>query len=85
VLSVLFGDECAVRLGLATQYDDTAGDHPGIGTRVQADDGHFVGVTRPSSCGDTVLDPGEECDDGNHVNGACCAANCGGTPVRCRW
>jgi uncharacterized repeat protein (TIGR01451 family) len=27
-------------------------------------------------CGDGVLDPGEECDDGNNVDGDGCSANC---------
>ncbi|MCC6765942.1 MAG: hypothetical protein IT293_14890 [Deltaproteobacteria bacterium] len=30
----------------------------------------------PGVCGDGVLAPGEHCDDGNNVNGDCCAANC---------
>jgi cysteine-rich repeat protein len=76
VLSLLFGDECAVRLGLPTDYTDTAGKYPGVGSRVQADDGHFVSVTLTSLCGNTVPNPGEECDDGNNANGDCCAANC---------
>ena len=29
-----------------------------------------------SICGDGILDDGEECDDGNNVNGDGCAANC---------
>ena len=28
------------------------------------------------SCGDGVLDPGEECDDGNNDDGDGCAADC---------
>jgi cysteine-rich repeat protein len=27
-------------------------------------------------CGDGILDPGEECDDGNTMDGDCCDANC---------
>lgn len=27
-------------------------------------------------CGDGILDPGEECDDGNNINGDGCDANC---------
>lgn len=76
VLGLLFGDECAVRLGIPTAYTDTAGDYPGAGSRAQSDDGHFVSVTLTSLCGNTVLNPGEECDDGNNANGDCCAANC---------
>jgi len=27
-------------------------------------------------CGDTILDPGEDCDDGNTTNGDCCNSSC---------
>src|SRR5438874_1917498 len=27
-------------------------------------------------CGNGVIDPGEDCDDGNQVNGDCCSSNC---------
>src|SRR5439155_25133889 len=27
-------------------------------------------------CGNGVLEPGEQCDDGNTVNGDCCSATC---------
>ena len=27
-------------------------------------------------CGDTVIDVGEQCDDGNTVNGDCCSSSC---------
>lgn len=29
-----------------------------------------------AACGDGVLDPGEQCDDGNVVGGDCCSATC---------
>jgi len=32
-------------------------------------------------CGDGILDPGEECDDGNNVNGDGCDENCRIEPV----
>jgi len=35
----------------------------------------------PSICGDGSLDPGEECDDANAVDGDCCSANCKLDPV----
>lgn len=31
---------------------------------------------RPPTCGDRVVDPGEECDDGNERNDDACLANC---------
>jgi cysteine-rich repeat protein len=33
-------------------------------------------VTRPTVCGDGCQDPGEECDDGNTVNGDGCSSTC---------
>lgn len=30
----------------------------------------------PPACGNGVLDPGEQCDDGNNVSGDTCSANC---------
>src|SRR5262249_54074864 len=30
----------------------------------------------PTHCGDGHLDPGEDCDDGNLVDGDCCSAAC---------
>jgi len=30
----------------------------------------------PSLCGDGNLDPGEECDDGDNIDGDCCSASC---------
>lgn len=33
-------------------------------------------VLRVPSCGDTVLDGGEQCDDGNNSNGDCCDSTC---------
>jgi cysteine-rich repeat protein len=34
------------------------------------------GLCAPAACGDTHLDPGEECDDGNAENGDGCESNC---------
>jgi hypothetical protein len=76
------GDECAVRLGLTTSYDgETASDYPGVGGRVQANDGHFVSITLVSLCGNGVVDGsrGEQCDLGGIFNGtpgACCSTSC---------
>src|SRR2546427_275759 len=33
-------------------------------------------ATYRSRCGDGTLDPGEQCDDGNNLNGDCCSASC---------
>jgi hypothetical protein len=75
------GDECAVRLGLpATFGGQTAGQYPGVGGRVQANDGHFVTITYVSLCGNGTVDAarGEQCDLGalNGAPGSCCTANC---------
>ncbi len=44
---------------------------------------HDVGLTRDvlidlgwSGCGDGVIDPGEQCDDGNTLDGDCCSSSC---------
>jgi hypothetical protein len=72
IVVVQGGDECAVRLGLPTEYtSDTAGDYPGVGGRPQGADGHFVTVTLSSLCGNAMVDAGEQCDDGNTANGDC--------------
>lgn len=75
------GDECAVRGGLAIDYGgETAGDYPGAGSRVQANDGHFVTVTLVNLCGNGTVDTsvGEQCDQGaaNGTSGSCCTSTC---------
>ncbi|MFN2377510.1 MAG: M12 family metallo-peptidase [Candidatus Binatia bacterium] len=35
-----------------------------------------IGEAIPAGCGDGVLDPGEQCDDGNNRGGDCCRLNC---------
>ncbi len=79
--SLTGGDECAVRLGLPISYGgETAGDYPGSGGRVQANDGHFVSITLISLCGDGSVDGGrgEQCDEGlNNGSGtSCCTSSC---------
>jgi cysteine-rich repeat protein len=37
--------------------------------------GHVVAAA-VQKCGDGVLDPGEDCDDGNQTSGDCCSASC---------
>ncbi len=64
--------------------DGADGLHNASGVEVSADGhgiyalGHFddaIAVFRPG-CGNGVLDPGEECDDGNDVDGDCCSSTC---------
>jgi cysteine-rich repeat protein len=48
------------------------------------DGGHEVFILPPPLCGDHVVDPGEECDDGNRKDGDGCTWNCrlgAGDPV----
>ena len=40
------------------------------------DDVCVVGIPRVARCGDGIVDPGEECDDGNNVSGDGCSATC---------
>lgn len=79
--SLVGGDECAVRAGLAsTLSGQTAGAYPGQGSRVIANDGHFVNVTIVSLCGNGVVDGafGETCDQGvlNGTPSSCCSSSC---------
>jgi hypothetical protein len=86
-------DSAAVRLG-ANNLDasNAAADYPGIGSRTQSNDGHFVTVTITNLCGNGVIDScganSEQCDQGglNGTPGSCCTANCtfkaGGTECR---
>jgi cysteine-rich repeat protein len=37
----------------------------------------IVSLLLDGTCGDGIVDPGEECDDGNGKNGDCCSATCG--------
>ena len=43
-------------------------------------DGAENGICIATPCGDGLLDPGEDCDDGNDVNGDCCSASCTAEP-----
>lgn len=42
--------------------------------------GAVNGVCIGPPCGDGLLDPGEDCDDGNNINGDCCSASCTAEP-----
>jgi cysteine-rich repeat protein len=41
-----------------------------------SDDATLAVVLPPSSCGNSIIDAGEDCDDGNTLNGDCCDASC---------
>lgn len=65
-----------VPLAIAQDFKDTAF---GIRTFSDGSSGLPYIISRgapPIKCGDGVLDPGEECDDHNTVNGDGCAYNC---------
>lgn len=55
-----------------------------VGARFDSDGGPtrgavyvlFLDGTPGAFCGDDVLDPGEDCDDGNEDNGDCCSSSC---------
>ena len=49
-------------------------DNRNVYTAAYVDDA--VGVFRVRGCGDGVLDPGEQCDDGNLQDGDCCSSTC---------
>src|SRR5262249_27678621 len=62
VVSALGGTEGSIR-----------GDQASIGETV----GHIVDAAIVGACcGDGVIEPGEQCDDGNTDNGDCCSATC---------
>jgi len=44
------------------------------------EDGHDVIVLPPPPCGNGTLDPGEECDDGNRLDGDECTSRCTAGP-----
>ena len=80
-LNVNGGDECALRMGLASTISgQTAGTYPGPGGRTQANDGHFVTVQLENLCGNFIVDGsvGEQCDQGanNGLATSCCNSNC---------
>jgi cysteine-rich repeat protein len=39
------------------------------------------GTVSGTKCGNGVIDPGENCDDGNHLDGDCCSAHCSLDPA----
>ena len=57
----------------------------GFGAAISATDGvsgdlvqvdHIAITVSYSLCGDTIVSPGEQCDDGNTNNGDCCSSTC---------
>jgi hypothetical protein len=74
--------EAAVRVGQQNGTTTSCGacEYPGSPSRTQANDGHFVTVTRVNLCGNGVIDTevGEQCDLGG-ANGSpfsCCTSSC---------
>jgi cysteine-rich repeat protein len=56
----------------ATTYEDQFGSR-----KVTPIKPYFLcGPARKMFCGDGVVDPGEQCDDGNTKNGDCCSSTC---------
>ncbi|HEY7957545.1 MAG TPA: DUF4215 domain-containing protein [Polyangia bacterium] len=66
-----FGLICA--LGLSLSALGCTFSNPGLISDAGSDAGADAAVT---TCGDGVLDPSEQCDDGNTVNGDGCQADC---------
>jgi hypothetical protein len=73
--------EAAIRMGQqnGSTTDCGACEYPGIPSRTQGNDGHFVTVNFQSFCGNGIVDGlGEQCDLGS-ANGTftvCCNTNC---------
>ena len=53
----------------------TTGDADVIGAKVDAFVLNVAGMISPV-CGDAIVAPDEECDDGNSLNGDCCSSEC---------
>jgi hypothetical protein len=74
------GHEAAVRMGVQSRDStNNASLYPGTPARTtMANDGHFITVTVTSLCGNGVIDPGEQCDEGanNGVGATCCTRSC---------
>ncbi|MFM7735853.1 MAG: hypothetical protein ACKPBU_07730, partial [Alphaproteobacteria bacterium] len=79
-LCVSQGDEGAVRGGDEPGIGgETAGDYPGVCSRTQSNDGHFITVNLVNKCGDGTVDAslGETCDvAGAGSAGSCCGLGC---------
>ncbi len=56
--------------------DDDRMDVTFVGTDADALDAFRIDKTRITECGDGLRHPGEDCDDGNTVDGDCCPADC---------
>ena len=60
----------------ATKGMPGAGSSAGSTLQSFATQGLTFAAIAGAVCGNGVLDPGEQCDDGNVTNGDCCSANC---------
>ena len=63
------GDGVADLIGGARRDDDGGLDRGALWVL-------FLDGVPGAFCGDGVLDPGEQCDDGNNIDGDCCSSNC---------
>jgi cysteine-rich repeat protein len=66
------GNPVAVGYRTTTTYDPPYTYYSKLASVVRFDGN--TGIT--TSCGDTIVEPGEQCDDGNDDNGDCCSSTC---------
>src|SRR2546426_2691135 len=79
---------CSVRLADPAHFDRYSAVIAGMGgtegsirdddmMRLDGTIGQIVGAAIAGACcGNGVIDPGEDCDDGNQLNGDCCSSTC---------
>ena len=66
-------DEVGVFVDRTTSRDPVANQICGTVTSLSQ---FIIAALPPSACGDGTVDPGEQCDDGNTLNGDCCSSTC---------
>jgi cysteine-rich repeat protein len=81
------GDGGDALLEIDAPAEDAHGDADGSADEQHADDDGFAddageetGPPRDIRCGNGIIDPGEECDDGNRLNGDACDWSCRNGP-----